>query len=181
MVLLNSIRESMVKPTSHSSNELRAAIYAGSFDPPTNGHINIVHRALQVFDKILIVVAVNSQKKTTFSAEERVSLLKEIFKEAPRVEIDSFQDELLVNYARSKKVKTLLRGLRSFQDYEYEFQMALANKKMAPDLETIFMMTDAEYSHLSSSLIKEILSLGGSGQGMVPPLVEKRLKERLKK
>lgn len=171
----------MVKPTLHSSNEPRAAIYGGSFDPPTNGHINIVNRALQVFDKILIVVAVNSQKKTTLSAEERVALLKEIFKEEPRVEIDSFQDELLVNYARSKKVKTLLRGLRTFQDYEYEFQMALANKKMAPDLETIFMMTDAEYSHLSSSLIKEILSLGGSGKEMLPPVVERKMKEKLKR
>lgn len=157
------------------------AVCPGSFDPPTEGHINIIERGLRLFDKIIIAVAVNSSKQVILTPAERVDLLKDIFRNRPNIEIDSFQNQLLVDYVRSKKAKAILRGLRTVQDYEYEFQMALANKKLAPDVETVFMMTESEYSHLSSSLIKEILSLGGSGKGMVPTTVEKKLKGKLKK
>lgn len=163
------------------SHECRAAIYPGSFDPPTDGHINIIKRALKFFDKIIVAVAINTSKQTTFTAAERVRLLKEILGEDPQLEIDTLQHKLLVDYAHSKGARVILRGLRTFEDYEYEFQMALANKQMAPDIETVFMMTESQYSHLSSSLIKEIVWLGGSGRGMVPPLVEKKLKEKLKR
>lgn len=157
------------------------AICPGSFDPPTEGHVNIIERGLALFDRVIVAVAVNSAKKTALSAPERMTLLKEIFKGRERVEVDTFQDRLLVEYVRSKGARVVLRGLRTVQDYEYEFQMALANKKMAPEIETIFMMTEAEFSHISSSLIKEILYLGGSGRGMIPPMAEKKLKEKLKR
>lgn len=156
------------------------AVYPGSFDPPTEGHINIIERGLKIFNKIIIAVAVNSAKKTALTVKERVDLLKEIFKGRPQVEIDSFEDRLSVDYARSKKAAVILRGLRTTQDYEYEFQMALANKKLAPDIETVFMMTDSEYSYVSSSLLREIISLGGPGMGMIPEIAEKKLKEKLK-
>ena len=159
----------------------KIAVCAGSFDPPTEGHINIIHRGLKLFDKVIVAIAVNSQKKSTFTTAERIALLKELFPGEKGVEIDSFENKLLVEYARSKKAQVLLRGLRTIQDYEYEFQMALANKHIAPEIETVFMMTESLYSHVSSSITKEIVSLGGSGEGMLPPLVEKKLKEKLKK
>lgn len=157
------------------------AIYPGSFDPPTEGHINVIERALKVFDKVVVAVAANTAKKSVFTPAERVGLLKERLGDRPALEVDAFQDRLLVDYARSKKAGALVRGLRTVQDYEYEFQMALANKRLAPDIETVFLMTDSEYSHLSSSLIKEIVSLGGSGKGMLAPIVEKKLKEKLRR
>lgn len=157
------------------------AVCPGSFDPPTEGHINIVERSLKMFDKVVVAVAVNSSKKTLLSLEERVVLLKDIFKKHPGVEIDTFQDRLLVDYARSKKAQVILRGLRTIQDYEYEFQMALANRQLAPEIETVFMMTESQFSHISSTLIKEILTLGGPGQGLVPSAVEKKVREKLKK
>ena len=159
---------------------MTTAICPGSFDPPTEGHINIIERGLELFDKVIVAVAVNSNKTTILTPEERVALLKETFKGRPAIEVDSFKDRLLVEYVRSKKGKAILRGLRTVQDYEYEFEMALANKKLAPEIETVFMMTESQYSHLSSSLIKEILSLGGSGQGMVHPAVERLLKRKMK-
>lgn len=158
---------------------LTIAIYPGSFDPPTEGHINIIERSLKIFDKVIVAVAVNSSKKTVLTIQERTDLLKEIFKKEPRIEIDSFENRLLVDYVRSKKAQVILRGLRTIQDYEYEFQMALANRQLAPEIETTFMMTESQFSHISSSLIKEILTLGGSGQGMVPPMVEKVMKRKL--
>ncbi len=133
-----------------------------------------------MFDKIIVAVAVNSSKKSTLTTAERIELLKILFKNEPRVEIDAFEDQLLVNYVRSKKAGAILRGLRTIQDYEYEFQMALANKHLVPDIETVFMMTESKYSHISSSLIKEIIQLGGPGKGMLPTIVEKKLKEKLK-
>ncbi len=156
------------------------AVCPGSFDPPTEGHINIVERGLKIFDKIIVVVAVNSTKKNTFTAQERVAMLREIFKNRSEIEIDSFQDSLLVDYARKKKVGTILRGLRTIADYDFEFQMALANKKLAPEVETVFMMTESQNSHISSSLIKEILTLGGQAGDMVPAIVEKKFREKLK-
>ncbi len=156
------------------------AVCPGSFDPPTLGHLNIIERGIPLFDKIIVAVAINTSKKSAFTPEERVEMLKSLFKGRKNVEIDTFTG-LLVNYARKKKAKTILRGLRTVQDYEYEFQMALANQKMAPDIETIFMMTESSYSHISSSIIKEVIYFGGSGKGMIPPLVEKKLKEKMKK
>ncbi len=156
-----------------------SAVYPGSFDPPTEGHINIIERGLKIFDKVIVAVAVNSSKKTVLTIQERTDLLREIFKKQPRIEIDSFEDRLLVDYVRSKKAQVILRGLRTIQDYEYEFQMALANRQLAPEIETAFMMTESQFSHISSSLIKEILALGGSGKGMVPSSVEKAMKGKL--
>ncbi len=156
------------------------AVYPGSFDPPTSGHINIIERGLKMFDKVVVAVAVNSSKKTLFTLEERLDLLREIFKGEKRLVLDTFENELLVNYVRSKKAQVILRGLRTVKDYEYEFQMALANRQLAPEIETVFMMTESQFSHISSSLIKEILSLGGSGKGMIPKIVEQKLKAKQK-
>lgn len=156
----------------------KIALCTGSFDPPTNGHINIIERGLKLFDKIVVAVAINTTKDPTLTSEERVQLLKEIFKNNKRVEVDSF-DGLLVNYIRSKKLFTILRGIRNMSDYEYEFSMSLANKALCPELDTVFMMTEGEYSHLSSSIIKEVIAFGGSVKGMIHPAVEKILKEKL--
>ncbi len=156
------------------------AICPGSFDPPTNGHINIIKRALKLFDKVIVAVAFNTTKAGLFTPEERVEMFKALFKNHPKVEVDSFEG-LLVEYAKKKKANVVLRGLRTVQDYEYEQQMSLANKKMAPEIETIFMMTESDFSHISSSIIKEVVYFGGKGEGMIHPLVEKKLKEKLKK
>ncbi len=156
------------------------AIAAGSFDPPTDGHLNIVERGLKVFDKIIVAVAVNTTKAPIFTPDERISMLREIFKNEPRVTVDGFEG-LLVDYARAKGVHTILRGLRTMGDYEYESQMALANKTLDPDIEILYMMTEGKYAHLSSSIIKEILQFGGSGCGMIHPVVEKELKKKLLK
>ncbi|MBI2067282.1 MAG: pantetheine-phosphate adenylyltransferase [Deltaproteobacteria bacterium] len=157
---------------------MKIAVYPGSFDPPTEGHLNIIERGLNLFDKIIVVVAVNSSKNRLLTVEERVQLLREIFKKFPAVEVDSFKDELLVKYAQSRKATAILRGLRTLQDYEYEFQMALTNKKLAPAIETVFMMTEPQYAHVSSTLIREVARLGGSVSGMVPNAVQKKLNKK---
>lgn len=157
----------------------RIAIYPGSFDPVTNGHVNIIERGLQLFDKIIVAVAVNSSKSTIFTVQERLEILRELFRKNQKVEIDSFVDTLLVEYAKSKGAHVILRGLRTVSDYEYEFQMAHANRALAPNIDTIFMMTESKYSHLSSTLIKEIVSYGGSCREMLDPVVEKRLQQKL--
>jgi len=157
----------------------KQAICAGSFDPPTDGHINIIERGLKIFNKVTVAVVINTSKKPIFTPAERVEMLREIFKNHKNVEIDSF-DGLLVNYARKKGIYTILRGLRSIGDYEYETQIALANKTLDPEIEILYMMTEGKYAHLRSSIIKEIMSFGGSGCGMVHPVVEKRLKLKLK-
>jgi pantetheine-phosphate adenylyltransferase len=154
-----------------------AVICPGSFDPPTNGHLNIVERALKHFEKVIVAVAINTSKSSLFTPEERMEMLRVLFKNRRNVEIDSFEG-LLVDYVRKKKCAIILRGLRTVQDYEYELQMSLANKKLAPELETIFMMTESAFSHISSSIIKEVIYFGGSGKGMIHPLVEKRLREK---
>ena len=164
-----------------SSKTKRIAIYPGSFDPPTDGHLNIIERGAKLFDEVVVAIAVNSSKKPLLSIQERLATLKTLLKKYKNVRLDSFENKLLVQYARSKKASAILRGLRTVQDYEYEFQMALANKQLAPEIETVFMMTDSGLSHLSSSLVKEILSLGGSGKNLVPPLVENLVHQKLKK
>jgi pantetheine-phosphate adenylyltransferase len=156
-----------------------AAIAAGSFDPPTDGHLNIIERGLTVFDRIIVAIAVNTSKKSIFTPEERLSMLREIFKDKPNIEVDAFEG-LLVDYARKKGVHTILRGLRTMGDYEYESQMALANKTLDPDVEILYMMTEGKYAHLSSSIIKEIITFGGSGCGMIHPVVAEKLKEKLR-
>ncbi len=155
------------------------AIYPGSFDPITHGHVNIVERGLELFDQIIVAIAVNSTKQTVFTVEEREGLLRELLGDNDRVIIDSFTDKLLVDYAKSRNANAILRGLRTVSDYEYEFQMAHANRKLDDSIDTIFMMTESRYSHLSSTLIKEIVKYGGSCEGMLDPRVEKRLKEKL--
>jgi pantetheine-phosphate adenylyltransferase len=155
------------------------AIYPGSFDPITFGHVNIVKRALKIFDQIIVAVAINTTKRGTFTVEERVDLMQEVFKDEPNVEVTSFSG-LLVDYVRTRNAQAILRGIRTVTDFDYEFQMALANKSLDPDVEQIFMMTEGKYLYHSSSIIKEIVSLGGGVQEMLPPVVEKRLREKLR-
>ena len=159
---------------------MKIALCPGSFDPPTDGHINIIDRGLRIFDKIVVAVAINRSKKAVFDPEERVAMLKELLKDKKEIEIDSFEG-LLVDYCQKKKISTILRGIRTVSDYEYELQMSLANRILSPDIETIFMMTEGRYSHISSSIIKEVISFGGSGNGMIHPLVEKKLRAKLRK
>ena len=156
------------------------AIYPGSFDPFTFGHVNIVQRALKIFDRIIIAVAINTSKKGTFTVRERVVMLKEVFRSEPNVEVDSFSG-LLVDYVRRKGARSILRGIRTVTDFDYEFQMALANKSMDPSVEQVFMMTEGKYLYYSSSIIKEIVALGGTARDMVPEVVEKRLRKKLYK
>ena len=158
----------------------RFVIYPGSFDPLTNGHVNIVNRALKCFDKIIVAVAVNSNKDSILDIDERVKAIKKVFQKSKKVQVDSFEG-LLVHYARKKKITTILRGMRTVQDFEYEMQMATSNNKLDPRIETIFMVADAHYSHISSSLIKDIIRLGGSAEAFVPKIVENALKKRLKR
>ena len=158
----------------------KIAICAGSFDPPTDGHLNIIERGLKVFDRLIVAVAVNTRKQTIFTTEERVTMLREILRDRASVEVDAFEG-LLVDYARRRGVHTILRGLRTMGDYEYESQMALSNKTLDPEIEILYMMTEGKYAHLSSSIIKEIITFGGSGCGMMHPLVAARLKEKLLK
>jgi len=155
------------------------AIYPGSFDPITFGHVNIVKRALKIFDKIIVAVAINTSKQGTFTIEERVDMMQEVFKGEPNVEVVSFSG-LLVDYVRTRSAQAILRGIRTVTDFDYEFQMALANKSLDPDVEQVFMMTESKYLYHSSSIIKEIVSLGGSVREMLPPVVEKKMREKLR-
>ena len=155
----------------------RLAVYPGSFDPLTNGHVDIILRGARLFERILVAVLVNADKQPLFAADERVAMVQEVFREYPNVEVDTF-DGLLVEYARQKRANVLVRGLRAVSDFEYEFQMALMNRHLEPALETVFMMPAEQYTYLSSRLIKEVVSLGGDVHGLVPPLVEARLQDR---
>lgn len=158
----------------------KVAIYPGSFDPFTKGHQNVIERGVRVFNQVVVAVAHNASKKTIFTLEERVDLLNKIFRGREDVRVDYFEG-LLVEYAKKMGTNTVLRGMRTVSDFEYELQMALANKTLSPELETVFMVTDSEYSHISSSVIREVVSLGGSVKNMVPKLVEVMLKEKLQK
>ncbi len=154
------------------------AIYPGTFDPPTNGHLDLIRRGSKIFDELIVALLRNSEKTPLFTLEERLSMLEECVKSLPNVKIDSF-DGLLVDYATRKGAKAVLRGIRAVSDYEYELQMALMNRKLDPRLETIFMMPAEAYSYLSSRLVREIGMLGGSVHDLVPELVEDKLKEKL--
>lgn len=159
---------------------MKTAVYAGTFDPPTNGHLNVIERAAGVAEKLIITIANNTSKKAVFTPAERVELLRGLVKHLPNVEVDLFEG-LLVDYMHKRGATVIIRGVRSFSDFEYEFQMALSNKQMRPEIETLFMVTESRYSHLSSTLIKEIIMLGGDTHGMIPAGVEKLLRDKLRK
>jgi len=154
------------------------AIYPGTFDPVTYGHIDLIKRAQEIFSKVIVAVAYNPHKKPLFSVKERVEMLKKATKRLKGVEVLEF-DGLVVEYARKQKAKVLIRGLRMISDFEYEFQMALTNRKLAADIETIFLMPHESYSYLSSKLLKEAASLGADLSSFVPDFVGKALKEKL--
>ncbi len=155
----------------------RVAVFPGSFDPLTNGHVDIVLRCAHLFERIVVGVLVNSEKTPLFSAEDRVAMIRDVFREYPNIEVDTF-DGLLVDYARRKRASAIVRGLRAVSDFEYEFQMALMNRHLEPTLETVFMMPAEQYTYLSSRLIKEVFRLGGDVRGLVPSVVEERLRRR---
>jgi pantetheine-phosphate adenylyltransferase len=157
----------------------RLAIFPGSFDPLTNGHVDIVLRSTQLFERVLIAVLVNQDKKPLFSATERATIIREVFREYPNVEVDTFEG-LLVDYARRRRASAIVRGLRAVSDFEYEFQMALMNRHLEPTLETVFMMPAEQYTYLSSRLIKEVFSLGGEVRGLVPSVVEDWMRNKQK-
>jgi pantetheine-phosphate adenylyltransferase len=155
------------------------AIYPGSFDPITYGHIDIVERALEIFENVIIAIAENGEKKALFSVEERLDMVKKIFKDTPKVLSDNFKG-LLVDYVAKTNAKVIIRGLRATSDFEYEFHMASMNRSLNPRLDTLFMMTSKDYFFVSSRSIKEVASLGGGVEGLVPDLIARRLKEKFK-
>ena len=156
-------------------NHPKIAIYPGSFDPITNGHVDVIERALNIFDGLIVAVAINPEKKSFFSTADRLKMIKLSLSHLPNVTVESF-DGLLAEYARQKKVRSIVRGMRALSDFDYEFQMALTNRKLDPGLETVFLMTDAQYSYLSSSLVNQIARLGGDVSNLVPTPVQKFLK-----
>ena len=158
---------------------MRTAIYPGSFDPVTKGHIDLIERATKMFDKVIVAVAANGHKKPLFTLDERFDMLNKVVADIDGVEIEKF-DGLVVDYARKKKVGVLIRGLRMISDFEYEFQMALTNRRFAQDVETVFLMPSENYSFLSSTLLKEAAALGADTSSFVPDFIGDQLKERLK-
>lgn len=159
-------------------NMVRRAIYPGSFDPVTNGHLDIIERAAALFDEVIVAAAINIGKSPLFTIEERLEMLREACKHLPNVTVDRF-DGLLVRYAASREAGVIVKGLRALSDFEFEFEMALMNRRLNDGVETAFMMTNAEYSYLSSSIIKEVVSFGGSIEGLVPKIVEEYLKRKI--
>ena len=157
---------------------MKKAIYPGTFDPVTFGHIDLIKRALEIFDHLVVAVASSSLKKPLFSKKERIEMLKKATKDLKQVVIDDFNG-LVTDYAKKKGINVILRGIRAFSDFEYEFQMALTNRKLMPDIETMFLMPSQEYSYFSSKLIKEAASLGGDITSFVPDFVAEELKKRL--
>ena len=155
----------------------KIAVYPGTFDPITNGHLSIVHRALKIFDKVVIAILINPDKTPLFSLEERKHMIEEVLKNRPNIEIDSF-DGLLVDYVTNKKSNVILRGLRALSDFEYEFQLALMNRKLKRDVQSMFLMTDYKWFYISSTIIKEAARLGGDMNGLVPLIVRKKLYEK---
>jgi pantetheine-phosphate adenylyltransferase len=161
---------------------MRRAIYPGSFDPVTNGHLDIIERGCKLFDEIIISILVNPDKEPFFTVEERQEMLNEVVQSISKglcsVRVDSFSG-LLVKYAVAQQANVIVRGIRAISDYEYEFQMALMNRRLEPGIETVFMMPAETYSYVSSRLVKEVFQLGGTVAGLVPALIEKRMKEKL--
>jgi pantetheine-phosphate adenylyltransferase len=155
----------------------RLAVFPGSFDPLTNGHVDIILRSAHLFERVIVAVLVNADKQPLFSSDERVAIIREVFREYANVEVDSF-DGLLVAYAKRRRASAIVRGLRAVSDFEYEFQMALMNRHLEPTLETVFMMPAEQYTYLSSRLIKEVFQLGGEVRGLVPPAVERAMRDK---
>ena len=156
---------------------MKHVVYPGSFDPITLGHINIIERAAKIFPKVTISVIENPSKKTTFSIQERIEMIKEIFKNRPNIDTEYFQG-LLMDYAEEKGVDTIIRGLRAFSDFDFEFQMALTNRELNPKIDTVFLMTDVKRSYVSSSIVKEVALLNGDVSSFVPKLVETALQKK---
>ncbi|MCS6923127.1 MAG: pantetheine-phosphate adenylyltransferase [Fimbriimonadales bacterium] len=157
--------------------QVRRAVYPGSFDPPTMGHLDIIQRAAQLFDELIVAIAINSQKQPLFSLEERVQMLQECCGHLPNVRVASL-DGLLAHFARQVGACAIVRGLRAVSDFEYEFQMATMNRQLAPEVDTCFLMTHQQYAFLSSSIVKEVARLGGDVSALVPPGVARKLQER---
>jgi pantetheine-phosphate adenylyltransferase len=155
----------------------QVAIYPGSFDPLTNGHVDIIERGARLFERIVVAILVNPEKSPLFTVPERVALAREVFTGWDNVEVDTFNG-LLVDYARRKQASAVVRGLRAISDFEYEMQMALMNRRLSADIETVFMMPAETYSYVSSRLVKEVFALGGNISGLVPEAVEARLRAR---
>ena len=151
------------------------AVYPGSFDPLTNGHVDIILRGARLFDRIIVAILVNAEKAPLFSMAERVDIARSVFANQPSVEVDTF-DGLLVDYVERRQAQVIVRGLRAVSDFEFEFQMALMNQRLKPKIETVFMMPAEQYTYISSRLIKEVFALGGRVHGLVPELVEERLR-----
>jgi pantetheine-phosphate adenylyltransferase len=158
----------------------RRAVYPGSFDPITSGHVDIIQRGLKIFDEILVAVLENPKKEALFSTQERIDMIQDFFVGHRNIEVKAF-DGLLVKFAKNNNANIVIRGLRAISDFEYEFQMALMNMKLDPEIETLFMMPNLSYSFLSSKLVKEIFMLGGALKDLVPAQVEKKLKEKFKR
>jgi len=157
----------------------KKAVYPGSFDPITNGHVDIIRRGLKIFDKILVAVLENPKKTPLFTTKERIEMIQEEFADEENVEVKAFHG-LLVEFAKKNTARIVIRGLRAISDFEYEFQMALMNRKLNPEIETFFMMPNVDYTYLSSKLVKEIYMLGGRLKDLVPDHVEKKIREKFK-
>ena len=155
----------------------RIALYPGTFDPITYGHIDVIRRATELFSRVVVLVARNSSKLPMFTDEERVGMIREVFRRHPRVEVDAFNG-LLVEYARRRKAAVIVRGLRAVSDFEYEFQMALTNRKLAPTIDTVFLVPHERYTYLNSTIVREVARLGGDVSDFVPPGVRRRLLEK---
>jgi pantetheine-phosphate adenylyltransferase len=160
-------------------NSQRVAIYPGSFDPLTNGHVDIIERGSRIFDSIVVAILANVEKTPLFSEKERIEIIREVFRDRPNVKVETFNG-LLVEYVKQQQAHVIVRGLRAVSDFEYEFQMALMNRHLEPGLETVFMMPAEQYTYISSRLIKEEFTLGVEVSGLVPPIVEKKLREKQK-
>lgn len=159
--------------------DMNIAVYPGSFDPITNGHLDIITRGSKIYEKLIVAVLINVDKKSLFSIEERVNLIKKVTKDLKNVEVISFEG-LLVDFAKIKNSKVILKGLRTVADFEYEFQMSLMNSKLDPDIETVFMMTSSAYSYVSSSAVKQVAKFGGSIEGLVPIELIEEIKNKFK-
>ena len=169
-----ALKRTSVMATNRSG---RVAVYPGSFDPLTNGHVDIIQRGAALFDRIVVAILVNRDKIPMFSVDERVDMTRAVFRSQPGVEVDTFEG-LLVDYARGRQVDVIVRGLRAISDFEYEMQMALMNRRLNSSLETVLMMPAESYTYVSSRLVKEVFSLGGSIRGLVPESVESRMAEK---